>query len=63
MGRAAGAVLASPPNTRAAVHLWISGMCLIDVFFLTLLGQPQAALAALACFGITVYLHRLIAGT
>ena len=63
LGRAARAVLTKPPNTKAAVHLWISGMCLIDAFFLALLQQPLAALVALVCFGLTVYSHRHIAGT
>lgn len=63
LARAAGTVFASPPDTRAAIHLWISGMCLIDIFFLTLLGQPLAALGGLLCFGLTVYSHRHIAGT
>jgi 4-hydroxybenzoate polyprenyltransferase len=63
LGRAARAVLTKPPNTKAAIHLWISGMCLIDAFFLALLQQPLAALVALVCFGLTVYSHRHIAGT
>jgi 4-hydroxybenzoate polyprenyltransferase len=63
LGRAARAVFAKPPDTKAAIQLWISGMCLIDAFFLTLLQQPLAALGALICFGLTVYSHRHIAGT
>jgi len=63
LGRAARAVLVTPPNTKAAIHLWISGMCLIDAFFLTLLQQPLAALLALICFGFAVYSHRHISGT
>jgi 4-hydroxybenzoate polyprenyltransferase len=63
LGRAAWAVLVKPPNTKAAIHLWISGMCLIDAFFLALLQRPLAALAALVCFGLTVYSHRHIPGT
>jgi hypothetical protein len=63
LGRAARAVLVTPPNTRAAIQLWISGMCLVDTFFLTLFQQPAAALAALLCFALTVYSHRHISGT
>ena len=63
LGRAARAVLTTPPDTRAAIQLWISGMCLIDAFFLALLQQPLAAIVALVCFGLTVYSHRHIAGT
>jgi 4-hydroxybenzoate polyprenyltransferase len=63
LGRAARAVLVTPPNTKSAILLWISGMCLVDAFFLALLEQPLAALLALLCFGLTVYSHRHIAGT
>jgi 4-hydroxybenzoate polyprenyltransferase len=63
LGRAAGAVLRTPPDTRTAIMLWISGMSLIDMFFLSLLEQPLAALVALACLGLTAYSHRLISGT
>jgi 4-hydroxybenzoate polyprenyltransferase len=63
LARAAKAVLRTPPNTRAAIQIWISGMSLIDAFFLTLLDQPLAALVALACFGLAAYSHRMIAGT
>lgn len=63
LGRAARAVLITPPETRAAIQLWISGMCLVDTFFLTLLQQPLAAIAALLCFGLTAYAHGQVAGT
>jgi 4-hydroxybenzoate polyprenyltransferase len=63
LARAARAVFAKPPDTKAAIQSWISGMCLMDAFFLALLQQPLAALAALLCFGLTVYSHRHIAGT
>jgi hypothetical protein len=60
---AARAVLAAPADPKAAILRWISGMCLVDAFFLTLLGQAAAALAALACFAFTVLSHRRISGT
>lgn len=63
LGWAARAVLTIPPNPKAAIHRWISGMCLIDAFFLTLLQQPAVALVALACFVFTVYSHRRVSGT
>ena len=61
--RAAGAALATPPQTKRAVLRWISGFCLLDVFFLNVLGWPGLSLVALACFAVTVLLHRRIAGT
>jgi 4-hydroxybenzoate polyprenyltransferase len=63
LGRAARAVLKTPPDPKAAILCWISGMCLIDAFSLTLLEQPAAAFAALACFALTVFSHRRISGT
>ncbi|MEX2300624.1 MAG: UbiA family prenyltransferase [Bryobacterales bacterium] len=63
LGWAARAVLKTPADPKAAIQRWISGMCLVDAFFLSLLQQPEAALLALACFALTVYSHRRIAGT
>jgi 4-hydroxybenzoate polyprenyltransferase len=63
LGWAARAVLRTPADPKAAIQRWISGMCLVDAFFLTLLQQPVAALLALACFALTVYSHRRISGT
>ncbi len=63
LGWAARALLMSPSDPKAAILRWISGMCLIDAFFLTLLQQPAVALIALSCFGLTVYSHRRISGT
>ena len=55
--------LARPPRTRPAVLRWLSGICLVDGLYLTLLDQPGLALAALGCFVITVAGHRRILGT
>lgn len=63
LGWAARAILATPADPKAAIQRWISGMCLVDAFFLTLLRQPAVALIALLCFALTVYSHRRIAGT
>jgi 4-hydroxybenzoate polyprenyltransferase len=63
LGWAARAVLAAPVSPKAAILRWISGMCLVDAFFLTLLGQPAAAFAAVTCFVLTVLSHRRISGT
>lgn len=63
LGRAAAFVLTNPPATKDAVLTWISGMCLVDAYFLTLMGWPVAALFAGGCFVATVIAHQRIAGT
>lgn len=54
---------ASPPRIGPAILTWLAGLCLMDAYFLTLLGQWHAALLCGACFLITVLGHRRIAGT
>ena len=61
--RAARAAFATPPQTKKAVLIWISGFCLLDVFFLNVLGRPGLSVVALACFAATVLLHRRVMGT
>ena len=61
--RAVRAAFATPPQTKKAVLTWISGFCLLDVFFLNVLGQPGLSVVALACFAATVLLHRRVIGT
>ena len=61
--RAVRAVFATPPKTKKAVLSWISGFCLLDVFFLNVLGRPGLSVVALGCFAATVLLHRRVTGT
>ncbi len=63
LGRAAAFIFAKPPETKEAVMTWISGMCLIDAWFLTLMGWPIAALIAGIGFIATVLAHQRIMGT
>ncbi len=60
---AARHALARPPRTKNAILNWLSGICLIDAFYLTLLEQPTFAVAALGCFVLTAIGHRYILGT
>lgn len=60
---AARHALALPPRAKNAVLSWLSGICLIDAFYLTLLDQTQFACVALGCFVLTVLGHRYILGT
>jgi 4-hydroxybenzoate polyprenyltransferase len=63
LARAVRAVFAKPPRTMEAVLTWISGMCLVDAYFLTLLNRLDLALVALACTALTAWGHRRILGT
>ena len=60
---AARHALARPPRARHAIHAWLSGMCLLDAAWLTLLDRPAAAAVAAVCFVVTVAGHRRILGT
>jgi 4-hydroxybenzoate polyprenyltransferase len=61
--RSAAFALRKPPRTIRAVLGWLSGFCLLDAYFLTLLDRPLPALAAVVCFLVTVWGHRRILGT
>ena len=56
-------VFARPPKTKQAVLIWLSGMCLADMWFLTVLDRPLLAIFAGMCFIITAYGHKRITGT
>ena len=60
---AARTILKHPPRVGAAVHMWLSGFCLLDVFVLNFLGRPVLSLWALGLFGATWLGHRRIMGT
>ncbi len=63
MVRAIGFIRKSPPKTKDAVLTWLSGMCLLDAFFLALMAQPLMFMIALGCFLATVWGHRGVSGT
>ncbi len=52
-----------PPRVRLAVMGWLSGICLVDAFYLAMLNQPTTAMIALGCFAVTVAGHRYILGS
>ena len=60
---AARTILKHPPRVGTAVHMWLSGFCLLDVFVLNFLGRPVLSLWALGLFGATWLGHRRIMGT
>ena len=61
--RSARLIWQSPPKVVPAVLGWLAGISLMDAFFLTFTPFPWLSLAALACFAVTVWGHRRIAGT
>lgn len=63
LGRAARFVFAKPPATIKTILTWLSGICLLDAFFLALLDQPTLTLLAWFCAAFTTWGHRKIMGT
>jgi 4-hydroxybenzoate polyprenyltransferase len=63
LARGAACVFAQPPRSKQAVLTWLSGICLMDAWFLTLMSRPITALVAGACFALTVCAHKRIMGT
>lgn len=61
--RAVAAIWESPPRTKEAVLTWLSGMCLVDAFLLSVLGRSIFSLFALGAFALTALGHRRIMGT
>lgn len=61
--RSARFVWQSPPKVVPAVLGWLAGISLLDAYFLTFTPFPWLSLVALACFAVTVWGHRRIAGT
>lgn len=59
------AVFASSPrrDLGRAVGWWIAGIALLDLYHLTRLNEPAAALVAAACFVLTLAGQRWIAGS
>lgn len=61
--RSAWFIWATPPKVVPAILGWLSGICLVDAFFLALLDRPELATMAGGCFVLTVLGHRRILGT
>lgn len=56
-------LLVPRPRMKQAILSYLAGICLIDMFYLTLLEQNALAVIAAACFAITLLAHRSISGT
>ena len=52
-----------PPEIKTAVHIWLSGFCLMDAFYLSFLGNVVLAAIAFGCFLATLLLQRRFMGT
>ena len=63
LGRCARLVAAQPPATKPAVMGWLAGLCLIDAYFLALMGRPAFAGAAILCFAATLLWQRRVMAT
>ncbi len=61
--RAVSFVLQEKPRISRAVGLWLSGICLADCLYLTLLDQPAAAALAVGCFALTAFAQRYVPAT
>lgn len=61
--RGIGFVNRRPPKVIAAILTWLSGMALVDAYFLALLGHPMLSLLAAGCAVLTAMGHRRILGT
>lgn len=63
VGRSFELLTARPPRVMGSVLGLLSGMALLDAFFLAMLGWVVLALLAVACFAIIALLHQSISGT
>ena len=52
-----------PPDIPRAIGLLIAGICLVDAMLIAHKAEPLWVAAAIASFGLTLYLHRHIRGT
>ena len=63
LARGTSHLRATPSRGVPAILTWLSGMALMDAFFLVLLGYSSVALLACGCFLMTVLAHKRILGT
>lgn len=61
--RAVRMVLRVPQKTKSAVHVWLSGFCLIDAFYLSVLGYSGLIAVSVGFFLLTLLLQRRVMGT
>ena len=62
-GRAARRLWQTQPQTGKTVRDWLAGICLVDGYFLVLLGRVELAALAGVLFVATVAAQRRMAGT
>lgn len=56
-------VFINPPLIKLAVLTWLSGMCIVDAWFLTVLDQPMLAIIPGICSIVNIYMYKRISGT
>ena len=63
MLRSSWFIWSKPPKVVPAILGWLSGICLVDAYFLALLDRPMLSAIAVLCFIATVLGHKRILGT
>ena len=63
LGRIVSLLRSTPPRVIPAVLAGLSGIALLDAFYLAMLGWAVLSLLCVACFALTALAHRSIAGT
>ncbi|MCH9023630.1 MAG: hypothetical protein IID32_12845 [Planctomycetes bacterium] len=63
MGLACWFIFQKPPQTKKTILLWLSGICLVDAYFLSLLEYCWISFIATGCCFITVIGYLRIKGT
>lgn len=63
LSRGVGMVFATPPSTKQAVMIWISGICLVDSLYLITLDHFAWAVIAQMCFLMCTIAQRRSEGT
>ena len=63
LGRIVSMLRSTPPHVIPAVLAGLSGIALLDAFYLAMLGWSVLSLLCVACFAMTAYAHRSISGT
>ena len=62
LGRAAGHLFFTPPRVKPFVMAGVSGISLVDAYFLCLLDHSALSIGAIGCFIVAVWSQRYVSG-